>query len=160
MVPPRTIKEKIREALLAIKLEKTLSKDQILARYLNTIYFGHGAYGVQAAAQTYWGIDAADLSVKQSATLAGLITSPSRFDPIDHPEDSKVRRDYALDQMVQYGYIDQATADKIKAKKVTTDEQAEVINAPANSEYFVDYTKRYLIDKYGGARGVRRRVCG
>ncbi len=78
VVPPRTIKEKIREALLAIKLEKTLSKDQILARYLNTIYLGHGAYGVQAAAQTYWGIDAADLSVKQSATLAGLITSPSR----------------------------------------------------------------------------------
>ena len=84
-MPPRTIKEKIREALLAIKLEQTLTKDQILARYLNTIYLGHGAYGVQAAAQTYWGIDAADLSVKQSATLAGLITSPSRFDPIDHP---------------------------------------------------------------------------
>ena len=107
VVPPRTIKEKIREALLAIKLEKTLSKDQILARYLNTIYLGHGAYGVQAAAQTYWGVDAADLTVKQSATLAGLITSPSRFDPIDHPEDSKVRRDYALDQMVHYGYLDQ-----------------------------------------------------
>ena len=150
VVPPRTIKEKVREALLAIKLEKTLSKDQILARYLNTIYLGHGAYGVQAAAQTYWGVDAADLTVKQSATLAGLITSPSRFDPIDHPEDSKVRRDYALDQMVHYGYLDQAKADTIKAEKVTTDEQAEVINAPANSEYFVDYTKRYLIDKYGG----------
>ena len=119
VVPPRTIKEKIREALLAIKLEKTLSKDQILARYLNTIYLGHGAYGVQAAAQTYWGVDAADLTVKQSATLAGLITSPSRFDPIDHPEDSKVRRDYALDQMVHYGYLDQAKADEIKAEKVT-----------------------------------------
>ena len=119
VVPPRTIKEKVREALLAIKLEKTLSKDQILARYLNTIYLGHGAYGVQAAAQTYWGVDAADLTVKQSATLAGLITSPSRFDPIDHPEDSKVRRDYALDQMVHYGYLDQAKADTIKAEKVT-----------------------------------------
>ena len=109
VVPPRTIKEKIREALLAIKLEQTLTKDQILTRYLNTIYLGHGAYGAQAAAQTYWGIDAADLSVKQSATLAGLITSPSRFDPIDHPQDSKVRRDYALDQMVHYGYLDQTT---------------------------------------------------
>ena len=151
VVPPRTIKEKVREALLAVKLEQTLSKDQILARYLNTIYLGHGAYGVQAAAQTYWGVDAADLTVKQSATLAGLITSPGRFDPIDHPEDSKVRRDYALDQMVHYGYIDQAKADAIKAQKVTTDERAEVINAPANSEYFVDYAKRYLIDKYGGA---------
>jgi penicillin-binding protein 1A len=151
VVPPRTIKEKIREALLAIKLEQTLSKDQILTRYLNTIYLGHGAYGVEAAAKTYWGIDAADLSVKQSATLAGLITSPSRFDPIDHPEDSKVRRDYALDQMAHYGYLDQAKADDLKSEKVLTDEQAEVINAPANSEYFVDYAKRYLIDKYGGA---------
>ncbi|MGZ5305943.1 MAG: transglycosylase domain-containing protein [Actinomycetota bacterium] len=151
VVPPRTIKEKIREALLAIKLEKTLSKDQILARYLNTIYLGHGAYGVQAAAQTYWGVDAADLSVKQSATLAGLITSPGRFDPIDHREDSKVRRDYALDQMVRYGYLDSATADHIKTFKVTTDPRKEAVNSPANSEYFVDYAKRYLINKYGGA---------
>ena len=151
VVPPRTIKEKIREALLAIKLEKTLSKDQILARYLNTIYLGHGAYGVQAAAQTYWGIDAADLNVKQSATLAGLITSPGRFDPIDHPEDSAVRRNYALDQMVQYGYLDGPTADRLKAKKVTTAPRKEAVNAPANSEYFVDYAKRYLIDRYGGA---------
>ncbi|MGZ5301774.1 MAG: transglycosylase domain-containing protein, partial [Actinomycetota bacterium] len=126
-------------------------KDQILARYLNTIYLGHGAYGVQAAAQTYWGVDAADLSVKQSATLAGLITSPGRFDPIDHREDSKVRRDYALDQMVRYGYLDSATADHIKTFKVTTDPRKEAVNSPANSEYFVDYAKRYLINKYGGA---------
>ena len=102
VVPPRTIKEKIREALLAIKLEQTLTKDQILARYLNTIYLGHGAYGVQAAAQTYWGIDAADLSVKQSATLAGLITSPSRFDPdrssrgLEGPTRLRARPDGAL----------------------------------------------------------------
>jgi penicillin-binding protein 1A len=152
VVPPRTIKEKIREALLAIKLEKTLTKDQILARYLNTIYLGHGAYGVQAAAQTYWGIDAKDLSVKQSATLAGLISSPSTFDPIDHPEDAKVRRDYALDQMVRYGYLDASRADALKQKRVTTHAAKEVLNSPANSEYFVDYTKRFLINKYGGPR--------
>ena len=132
VVPPRTIKEKIREALLAIKLEKTLTKDQILARYLNTIYLGHGAYGVQAAAQTYWGIDADDLNVKQSATLAGLIASPSRFDPIDHPEDAKVRRDYVLDQMVQYGHLDQAKARRLKAEKVTRPtSEAEVPTRPA-----------------------------
>jgi penicillin-binding protein 1A len=150
VVPPRTIKEKIREALLAIKLEQTLSKDQILARYLNTIYLGRGAYGVQAAAQTYWGIDAADLSVKQSATLAGLIASPGRFDPVDNNEDSAVRRNYALDQMVQYGYLDEATADRLKAEKLKTALKREALNAPANSEYFVDFTKRYLINKYGG----------
>jgi penicillin-binding protein 1A len=150
VIPPRTIKEKIREALLAMKLEQTLSKDQILARYLNTIYLGHGAYGVQAAAQTYWGIDAADLSIKQSATIAGLITSPGRFDPILHPEDAKIRRDYALDQMVRYEDLDSTTANELKQQKVQTDPAKEVVNAPANSEYFVDYAKRYLINKYGG----------
>lgn len=152
VVPPRTIKEKIREALLAIKLEKSLSKDQILARYLNTIYLGSGAYGVQAAAQTYWGVDAKDLTVKQSATLAGLISSPSLFDPVTHPQDSRVRRDYALDQMVHYGYLSQQKADQIKATKVTTNPKKQVIKAPANSEYFVDYAKRYLINRYGGPR--------
>ena len=149
--PPRTIKEKIREALLAVKLEKTLTKDQILTRYLNTIYLGHGAYGAQAAAQTYWGIDAKDLSVKQSATLAGLITSPSLYDPINNPEGSKVRRDYALDQMVRYGYLDRTQADHLQGGKVLTHPRKEVLNTPANSEYFVDFTKRYLIHKYGGA---------
>ena len=76
-MPPRTIKEKIREALLAIKLEHSYTKDQILAKYLNTVYFGHGAYGVEAAAQTYFGVHAADLTVLQSATLVG---GPARAD--------------------------------------------------------------------------------
>jgi penicillin-binding protein 1A len=152
VVPPRTIKEKIREALLAIKLEKSFTKDQILARYLNTIYLGHGAYGVEAAAQTYWGIDAKDLNLEESVTLAGLISSPSAFDPVDHPKHSKIRRDYALDQMVRYGYLGAARAAQLKARPVKTHPTTEVLNTPGNSEYFVDYTKRYLIGKYGGAK--------
>jgi penicillin-binding protein 1A len=152
VIPPRTIKEKIREALLAIKLEQELTKDQVLTRYLNTIYFGHGAYGVQAAAQTYWGIDAEDLNVRQSATLAGLITSPSRLDPVDHPEDARIRRDYALDQMVRYGYLDRERAERLKEKAISTDPKAQVLHTPANSEYFVDYTKRRLIRRFGSAQ--------
>ncbi len=151
IAPARTITEKIREALLAIKLEKTISKDQILARYLNTIYFGQGAYGVQAAAQTYWGEDAKDLTTLQSATLAGLITAPSLFDPVLHPADAKVRRDYALDQMVHYGYLDAAKAARLKQKPVKTTPASDVLHTPLNSEYFVDYTKRYLIHRLGGA---------
>lgn len=151
IAPARTITEKIREALLAVKLEKTLSKEQILARYLNTIYFGHGAYGVQAAAQTYWSEDAKDLTTLQSATLAGLITAPSLFDPVLHPNDAKSRRDYALDQMVQYGYLDAAKAAQLKQKPVTTAPASDVLHAPVNSEYFVDYTKRYMIRRLGGA---------
>ncbi|MEA2522760.1 MAG: penicillin-binding protein [Actinomycetota bacterium] len=155
VVPDRTIKEKIREALLAVKLENVMGKDQILAKYLNTIYFGHGAYGLEAAAQTYWHEDASKLTLAQSATLAGLITSPTLFDPIDHPADAKIRRDYALDQMAHYGYITQAKADQVKAKKCCAipdiAKRGATFNTPYGSEYFVDYAKRYLIQKYGSA---------
>ena len=73
MIPPRTVKEKVREVLLAIKVERTFEKDTILAKYLNTIYFGHGAYGIEAAAQTYFGVPARRLTVSQSATRALLL---------------------------------------------------------------------------------------
>ena len=151
-IPPRTIKEKIREALLAIKLEKVYTKDQILEQYLNTVYFGHGAYGVEAAAETYFDESASDLTPLQSATLAGVLHAPSLYDPIDHPYDNKFRRDYALDQMVRYGYLDPATGTKLKAKKCCgTVRSSPRLDTPDGSEYFVDYTTRYLVDKYGGA---------
>jgi penicillin-binding protein 1A len=152
VIPPRTVKEKIREVMLAIKVEHELTKDQILARYLNTVYFGNGAYGVQAAAETYWGIDASELTVKQSATLAGIITAPSLFDPIAYPEDAKVRRDYALDQMVRYGYLPRDEADHLKATKVLTDPPKQTFSAPLDSEYFVDYAKRLLIKRFGSSQ--------
>ncbi|MEP7059895.1 MAG: transglycosylase domain-containing protein [Actinomycetota bacterium] len=156
VVPDRTIREKVREALLAVKLENVLGKDQILAKYLNTIYFGHGAYGLQAAAQTYWHEDASKLTLAQSATLAGLVSSPTLFDPIDHPVDAKTRRDYALDQMARYGFITQAKADQVKAKRCCgipdIAKRGQPFSTPGQSEYFVDYAKRYLIAKYGSAR--------
>ncbi|MEA2556692.1 MAG: penicillin-binding protein [Actinomycetota bacterium] len=155
VVPDRTIKEKIREALLAVKLENVLGKDQILAKYLNTIYFGHGAYGAEAAAQTYWHEDASKLTLAQSATLAGLISSPTLFDPIDHPADSKSRRNYALDQMAHYGFIPQTKANQAKAKPCCDipdiAKRGSTFGTPGQSEYFVDYAKRYLIQKYGSA---------
>jgi penicillin-binding protein 1A len=152
VIPPRTIKEKIREALLAIKLEKVYTKDQILEQYLNTVYFGHGAYGVQAAAETYFGEPASKLSVLESASLAGVLHAPTLYDPIDHPYDNRFRRDYALDQMVRYGYLDAATDAKLKAKKCCgTVKTPRRLDTPGRSEYFVDYATRYLTDKYGGA---------
>ena len=152
VVPPRTIKEKIREALLAIKLEQTLTKDQILARYLNTIYLGHGAYGVQAAAQTYWGIDAADLTVQAvgDARRPHHVAEPVRPDRssrgLEGPARLRARPDGAL-------RLPRARRRPISSRRrrCTTDPKKEVVNAPANSEYFVDYAKRYLINKYGGA---------
>ena len=157
VVPARTVKEKIREVLLAIKVERTLSKDKILARYLNTVYFGQGAYGIEAAAQTYFGVPGRDLTLLQSATLAGILTAPEAYDPIDHPFDAKFRRDFALDRMVQYGYLDGASAERLKRRAccgipVSLQRGSEAqIEAPGDAEYFVQYVREDLARRYGAA---------
>jgi penicillin-binding protein 1A len=149
--PERSVTEKIREALLAIKLEQELGKDQILANYLNTVYFGHGAYGVQAAAETYFGIPASKLSVLQSASLAGVLHAPDSYDPMDHPYDNKFRRDYAIDQMVRYGYLRKQVGTRLKRQDCcgTVSDQTERIAAPGQSEYFAEYVRQTLFDRYG-----------
>ncbi|MDP4014119.1 MAG: transglycosylase domain-containing protein [Candidatus Nanopelagicales bacterium] len=96
---------KLREAKLAVAAEKAMSKDQILMAYLNTAYFGASAYGVEAAARRYFSVTAKDLTVPQSALLAGLLQSPSSFDPLRHPKAAILRRNYVLDRMVQEGYL-------------------------------------------------------
>ncbi len=157
VTPPRTVKEKVREILLAMKVERTLTKDQILHRYLNTVYFGHGAYGIQAAAQTYFDVPARELSVLQSATLAGILTAPEAYDPIDHPFDAKFRRDFALDRMVRYGYLEADEAERLRSKPccgiplVSQAGREARIEAPGDSEYFVQFVKEKLVDKYGSA---------
>src|SRR5207247_7795644 len=95
----RTFARKIREAILAVKIAHTYSKDEILGRYLNTVYFGNGAYGVQAAAEKYWGIPARNLSTLQSATLAALIRAPATYAPIRHPAAAKARRNLVLSRL-------------------------------------------------------------
>ena len=158
VIPPRTVKEKVREVLLAMKVERTLSKDQILERYLNTVYFGHGAYGIEAAARTYFDIPAEELSVLQSATLAGILTAPEAYDPIDHPFDAKFRRDFALDRMVRFGFLKEATAERLQRKPccgVPLDAMGgrdAPLEAPGNAEYFVQYVRESLTDNYGSAR--------
>ncbi|MDQ4108335.1 MAG: transglycosylase domain-containing protein, partial [Actinomycetota bacterium] len=157
VIPPRTVEEKIREVLLAIKVERTLTKDKILAKYLNTVYFGHGAYGIEAAAQTYFGVRGRDLTPLQSATLAGILTAPEAYDPIDHPFDAKFRRDFALDRMVQFGYLDGPRAEKMKRKAccgIPVSLQrgsAAQIEAPGDAEYFVQYVREDLARRYGAA---------
>ena len=93
VVPPRTLGQKVRESLLAIKVEREFTKDEILAKYLNTVYFGRGAYGVQAAAQTFFQKDASELSALESALLAGMVQSPSFYDPVEHEPEANERRE-------------------------------------------------------------------
>jgi penicillin-binding protein 1A len=118
----QTFTRKIKEAMLAMKLEKQFpNKDDILAKYLNTIYFGHGAYGVQAAAKTYFGKDAKSLKPVESALLAALIAAPSALDPLQrqHRAAALLRRNYVIDRMVEEGHLDPGTAAKMKAKPLS-----------------------------------------
>ncbi len=154
--PPRTIGQKVREVLLAVKLNQRYTKDEILAKYLNTIYFGHGAYGVQAAAQTYFDKDASQLTALESATLAGLIREPSSYDPGD-PDNYDIalgRRNYVLDRMVEEGYLGAERADELRVRPLRTpglDLAAETRQFPAKLGYFLDYVRRTASDEFGDA---------
>jgi penicillin-binding protein 1A len=139
----QTLARKAREAVLARRLEDQMTKDAILERYLNTVYLGNGAYGVQAGAETYFGISAGQLDVPQSAFLAGMIANPSTFDPIRHPEAAKERRDLALRRLVSYGRLTQADADRYAETPLPT-----AINQvlPPAQDYFVEEVKQQLLD--------------
>jgi penicillin-binding protein 1A len=115
VTPERTYRRKVREASLAMGLERTLTKDQILERYLNTVYFGEGAYGAGAAARVYFGHAATRLTLAEAAMLAGLIRSPSRADPIKHRTAAAQRRATVLHAMVSTGVISAAEADEAGA---------------------------------------------
>ena len=104
----RTFSRKIKEAFIALKLSNTVSKDKILEDYLNTIYFGRGAYGIEAASQAYFAVPASKLTAAQGAVLASSVRSPAGYDPERHPEAAKARWGYVLDGMVKQGWLDAA----------------------------------------------------
>ncbi|HAT56207.1 MAG TPA: penicillin-binding protein [Veillonellaceae bacterium] len=108
----RTMERKIEEMLLAIQLERHYSKDQILEMYLNTIYFGHGAYGIGNASRTYFGVPPSSLTVGQCAMLAGLPQAPTAYDPINHPEAARERQHTVLRLMADQHLISEETAVK------------------------------------------------
>ena len=117
-----TVSRKLRELRLAIQLEQTMSKDQILQDYLNIAYLGAGAYGIQAGAKRYFSKSAADLTLEEAATLAGLTKNPYAFDPTLDPEAALLRRNTVLDRMRQLGIVSAAEADTAKATKLVLNE--------------------------------------
>jgi penicillin-binding protein 1A len=151
----RSLGRKLQEAAIAWRLEQRRSKDQILTDYLNTIYFGRGAYGIEAAARTYFGIGAGSLTLDQAALLAGVIRAPELNDPVRHPDRAKARRDTVLQQMAKLGHItaEQATAATAKPLKVregTAAQSAAVVGA-----HFVEDIRRIIVGQYGAARVYR-----
>lgn len=144
----KTWERKIKEALLAIQLELNYSKDEILEMYVNQIYYGHSAYGVQAAAQTYFGKDAKDLTVAESAMLAGIPKGPTYYSPFVDLERAKARQKLILDAMERDNLLtskeaEQAYAEPIKLKQRANDKVTE----PA--PYFRDYIATLVKNKYG-----------
>jgi penicillin-binding protein 1A len=139
----QTFGRKIDEAALAWQMEDQLSKEQILMKYLNTVYFGQGAYGVQAAARTFFNEDAKDLTITQSATLAGSIAAPNDFDPAEHPQKALRRRTEVLDAMVAQGMIDQQVRDRAVSQPIRLRSPDVVKRYP--DPYFVDYFKDWFL---------------
>ncbi|MBU3901306.1 PBP1A family penicillin-binding protein [Patescibacteria group bacterium] len=142
----RTWSRKIKEAVLAIELERRYSKDEILTLYLNQVPYGSNAYGVEAAAQTFFGKQAKDLTLAESSLLAALPQAPSRLSPYgSHPEELKARQEYILDRLVAAKNITPEEAATAKKEKLNFSSVAHGIKAP----HFVMYIKEFLEDKYG-----------
>ncbi len=147
----RTISRKVREAVLAVKLERTEDKDQILERYLNTVYFGRGAYGIEAAARTYFDSTAAELSPERAALLMGMLRSPERLEPGRDLEAATARRDHVLRTMVEMGAL---TAEEGEAALALPVEVTTVVASPTTLQegvapHFVEHVRGLLIAELG-----------
>ena len=147
LTPERSYNRKIKEAILAYRIDKQFTKDEILFLYLNQIYLGHGAYGVEVASENYFGKSAKELNLAESAVLAGLPQAPSKYSPFRNPEKAKERQVYVLNRMVAEGYI-------------TNIQATEAINTPLDIKprrnwyieevpFYTEHIRRYIEKKYG-----------
>ena len=146
LTPEKTIKRKLKEAILATRIERNLSKKEILELYLNRVYFGHGAYGVEMAAKVYFGKTIAEITLPEAALLVGLLKAPNTYSPFKGFDRAKRRQRLVLGRMENEGFISRK-------------QKYEAVNAPVylnrtrtgseTNSYFVDYVRRYLIERYG-----------
>jgi penicillin-binding protein 1A len=153
LTPQQSISRKIREGCLAVQLDKQWSKDRILATYLNDIYFGQQAYGIEAAAHTYFGVHAKDLTLEQAALLAGLPQAPSAYDPLNKPDAAKARRAEVLRAMLDAGDITRGRYRRALHAGLGLDPQQTP--GLAGESYLTDYITNQLVNEYGAER-VRR----
>lgn len=146
LTPEKTIKRKLTEAALAIKMEKNLSKKEILELYINKIYFGHGAYGIEMAARTYFGKPSKQLNLAEASLIAGLIKAPSAYSPFNNLTRAKERQLIVLNRMEEEGFIKQSD------REITYNQPLYLSGLKKGLEvnkYFVEHVRKYLEDKYG-----------
>ncbi len=158
----KKIEDKVREIKLAISVEKKLSKDEILQGYLNLVLFANNNYGIEAAANFYFGAHAADLNLQQSALLAGVVNSPSFYDPVANPENAISRRNLVLDHMLDQGMIDAKQHDEAVASGVDLNIQPNKLGcvSATRAEYFCDYVTYLIVNDpaYGDSPEARRKL--
>lgn len=138
---------KIREALVAIQIEKRYTKEEIFTMYCNKVAWGYRTYGVEAASQLYFGKSARDLTLEEAATLAGMLPAPQRLNPYSNMEAALRRRAYTLDRMAEEGYITREEAEAAKARPIVT--RGEPTPPPSLSRYFLDGIRTHLEQRYG-----------
>ena len=144
----QTLKRKLLEGVLAVEIENKYTKAEILEMYMNQIYFGQGAYGVQTASHVYFGKDVKDLNLAQCAMLAGLPNSPNYYSPFHNLQAAKYRQGVVLDQMAKYGYISQEQANEAKAQDLGLVKPGSNQDDNKLASYFVNYVVQQVSDKY------------
>ncbi len=143
----RTYTRKAKEALLALRLEQLLSKDEILELYLNKIFLGHRSYGFAAAADVYYGVPLSDLSIAQYAMLAALPKAPSSINPISNPQNALNRRNYVLNRMLELGYIDEEDHSQAISESLTA--KLHLAQVDLNAPYIVEHIRQIMYERYG-----------
>jgi len=146
LTPDKSLERKLKEAVLALELERRYSKDRILEMYLNQVYFGHGSYGVEAAARTFFGKPVSELTVKESALIAGLPRAPSNYSPFDRADAAKRRREVVLRRMVDFGVLKDEESKRLAKTDLGL---IPPERRRTTGQYFVDYVQQSLEAKYG-----------
>jgi penicillin-binding protein 1A len=154
LTPERAFRRKLKEMILARRIEERFSKDEILFLYLNEIYFGAGAYGIGEAARTYFGKRVGEIGVSEAALLAGLPKAPSRYSPFSNPEAAENRRQYVLEQMLEAGFLDEADHQEAIADTPVVKRPDEYSDFAA-AAYFTEEVRRALFDALGGEQVLR-----
>lgn len=135
---------KLKEWITAVKLERNYTKQEIIDMYLNSVFFGSGAYGVKAASHTFFAKEPADLTVEEAATLVGMINKPTRYNPVLHPDLSLTRRNFVIGQMYRSDYITKAERDSIQQLPIVVDSYEIQDHNAGLAPYFRDYLRRYM----------------
>jgi penicillin-binding protein 1A len=148
----KTIARKVREAALAWQLEQRWSKDRILTAYLNTIYFGNGAYGIQQAARSYFKKDARELTLPEAALLAGIPSDPALYDPVTNPRKAEARRRHVLTLMLEQRKITRSDLERAAAAPMPQPDDVRLPGTRGKGLYFVNYVKDQLVEKYRAGR--------